>query len=77
MRKTPCIYENHNPNGKGVAFVAIQTDTVPPYVWATYGRGELAPKLCGSMTIMSIEAARNVFDFKEGKLADIARKRSD
>jgi len=72
--KTKVIYDKWNPNEEGATFVAIQTENNPPYVWRVYFKGELLPNLPHDMLMAPIRAARNLFDFKEGKLADIVRE---
>ncbi|MBS3077413.1 hypothetical protein J4233_04020 [Candidatus Pacearchaeota archaeon] len=72
--KIQVIYEGWNPNQEGVTHVAIRTETNPPYIWRAYFKGETIPTLGDDMLIAPIKAARNVFDFKEGKLAEVVAK---
>ena len=72
-QKTPVIYEGKDPNQKGVTFVAIQTETQPPYIFEIYStrnRRDL-PKLKEDIVVLPVEQARRLFDFKEGNLADL------
>lgn len=71
--KTTIIYENHDPNQSGVTFVAIQTETQPPYVWATYfiKHREDLPRLSKDLLIVPVEQAKKLFDFEKGTLADL------
>lgn len=77
MTKTEVIYdgERYNPNREEVTHVAIQSETNPPYVWRTYKTSNETnlPKLGKDLVLMPIRAARNLFDFKEGKLVEVAR----
>lgn len=69
MAKTKVIYSSKNPNYDWVKYIAIQTESNPPYVWATYGgRRENVPNLPEDLVVLPIKAARNIFDFQEGKL---------
>ncbi len=72
MEKTKIVYERWNPNSDYVSHVAIQTEANPPYVWRCYGKGETLPTLGTDMAILPIKAARNLFDFQEGKLEQVA-----
>ena len=74
--KIRVIYENWNPNREGVAFVAIQTDSKVPYVWRVYSEIDSLPSIhrAESIIFIPLGAARNLFDFKEGKLADIVKE---
>mgnify|MGYP001598005878 CR=1 FL=1 len=72
-QKTPVIYEGKDPNQEGVTFVAIQTETQPPYIFEIYSarnRRDL-PKLKEDIVVLPVEQARRLFDFKEGNLADL------
>ena len=75
--KTTIIYEGkEDPTiQQGVTFVAIQTETQPPYVFATYStrHTEDLPKLSEDMLIISTDQAKRLFDFKKGNLADLVR----
>jgi len=73
MPKTRVIYANYNPNLKGVTHVAINALEQPPFVFSTYRvvtESDL-PSLPKDIPILSIEAARALFEFKEGKLAEL------
>ncbi len=76
MAKTIVIYEGErqNPNRRGVTHIAIQAMTNPPYVWATYSVNKRSdiPEIGEDLPVIYIESARKLFEFKEGKLADIA-----
>ena len=73
--KTPVIYEGKDPNQSGVTFIAIQTQTQPPYVWETYSirHREDLPKLGNDMLVLPVEQAKKLFDFKKGNLADLVK----
>lgn len=74
------IYQNTayrilDPDLPGVTFVAIQTQTEPPYVWATYftrDRGEL-PKLPEDLLVLPVAEAKSLFEFRECSIADLVR----
>ena len=74
-QRTPVVYEGQDPNQKGVTYVAIQTETQPPYVWATYftRHQEDLPKLGKDMLVLPVKHAQELFDFKKGNLADLVR----
>ncbi len=67
--KTVVIYENYDPTITGVTHVAINATTAP-HVFSTYRvrREDDLPILPRDIIIMPIEGARNLFDFKPGKL---------
>ena len=74
--KTPVIYEgNKDPNREDVTFLAIQTETQLPYVFATYStrHQEDLPKLGQDMLVLPVGQAKRLFDFKKGNLADVVR----
>ena len=70
MAKTDVIYDNWNST-TDVAFVVIQAENDPPYVWACYNSWQLLPTLGADIVILPIKAARKLFDFKKGKLSTI------
>jgi len=74
-QKTPVVYEREDPNQQGVTFVAIQTETQPPYVWAVYftRHQKDLPKLEVDILILPVEQAQKLFDFKKGNLAELVR----
>ena len=71
--KTTVIYEGKDPHQSGVTFIAIQTETLPPYVFATYfyRNKEDLPNLPNDMLIVPVKQAKRLFDFKKGNLADV------
>ena len=75
MNKTVVVYESKNPFQEGVTHIAIQTETQPPYVWATYfcPRGDSLPRLGDDMLVISADQARHLFDFKQGNLDELVR----
>lgn len=75
-KKTIAIFENWNPNQKGVTHIAMQMGS-QPYVFSTYrvkNERDL-PTLGRDIPIVPIGEARKYYTFKEGKLADIAQAR--
>ena len=76
LEKTKVIYENKDPFQNGVRFIAIQTGSIPLYVWETYftrDKNDIL-KLPDDLVILPIESAKRLFDFQEGKLADLIRE---
>ena len=70
--KTPVIYEEQDPTQEGVTFVAIQTETEPPYVWAAYFiRREDIPRLGEDMLVIPVKLADRLFDFQKGSINEL------
>ena len=80
MNKTEILYDTRigNPNLDSVTYVAIQTDTLPPYVFITYNthdEGDLLV-LPNEFLTIPIETAKRLFDFKEGNLEEMVKRRN-
>ena len=73
MEKQEAVYDKWNPNDPYVTSVAIQTETNPHYVWRCYSRGDIIPKLGSDLKILSINTAKNVYNFKKGKLEEVVK----
>ncbi len=71
--RTPVIYEGDSPLTNGATFLAIQTETRPPYVWESYlhASREDVPNLGCDMLVISVEQAELLFDFQPGTIADV------
>lgn len=72
--KTFVIYEGANPKVRSVAYVAIQTETVPPYVYCVYGKNDARDDLPDDIAVIPKKAALNLFEFKSGKIEKCKRR---
>jgi hypothetical protein len=72
MSKTVVYYDQKNPTQSGVKFLAIQVETNPPYVWATYF-SEDVPNLPSDLLVIRVDHALKLFNFKKGNLKDVDR----
>ncbi len=71
-RKKKIVYTGTDPlEADWVNYIAIQTETNPPYVFATYGgfrgRDDVPQHVRGlaEMLVVSVKKARSLFDFKQ------------
>ncbi|HLD00282.1 MAG TPA: hypothetical protein VJC39_00900 [Candidatus Nanoarchaeia archaeon] len=73
--RTTVIYGDKDPHRSGITHLAIQTETTPPYIFATYSerRTEDLPKLGRDMLLISLDIAQRVFKFEKGNIADLVR----
>ena len=73
-QKTPVIYQGFDPTQEGVTFIAIQTSTLPPYVFGIYGfknKEDIGPLPNEDLLLVSAQQAKRLFDFQKGNLADV------
>ncbi|MBI5064761.1 hypothetical protein HZA97_00865 [Candidatus Woesearchaeota archaeon] len=69
MSKTRVIFEDKNPFQEGVSYIAINARENLPYVFQVYvGRKADVPKLPEDLVVLPIAQARNLFDFRQGKI---------
>ena len=73
MNRLKVIYDGWDPTREHVTHICIQTETTPPYVFRTYGRFEELPPQARDMMLVTANAARNVFDFQKGTIADVVQ----
>lgn len=76
MEKTKVIYANNDPNRADANWLAIQTETVPPYVWGIWSGktiNDIPEVILGNtdMLVIRKEQALKLFDFEKGRLEDI------
>jgi len=71
MTKTLVIYDTEDPYRKGIDHIAIQTETNPPYIFATYHKTRVPKSLGSDMLLLSIEQAKKLFKFKKGSLVEL------
>ena len=68
MSKTKIVYYAKDPFQKGVKYLAIQTESDPPYVWECWASLVNVPKLGDDMLLIKLEHALKLFEFKEVKV---------
>ncbi|MGV8087343.1 MAG: hypothetical protein ACP5N1_06960 [Candidatus Woesearchaeota archaeon] len=71
--KTIVLYNIKEPYQSGVTFIAINTSTNPPILFATYftSNKKYLPELPKEMIIVSKDQAKKLFDFRQGSLSDL------
>lgn len=76
MNKIKVVYDSFNPNENGITHIAINVMAKPPYVYCTYHAGKESNllRLKHGLPIITISAARSLFDFVPNKLEEAVAK---